>query len=90
VADKPVYRLRFNGAAAAVVIAIVFAAVGTWLTLVLVGLVNVESIYPFLERLGYFVTGGLLPGMFSLWRERRIAFDITSDPPSKGPPDAAS
>lgn len=81
--ERPVYRFRFNGPAAAVAITLVVCTFATWLTLVLTRTIAVETIYPFLSHLAVFVVSSFLPSMISMWKERRLTFDIRSDPPPK-------
>lgn len=81
--SQPVYRFRFNGPAAAVAITLVVCTFATWLTLVLTKTISVETIYPFLSHLAVFIVSSFLPSMISMWKERRLTFDIQSDPPPK-------
>lgn len=71
---------------AAVLIAIIVTGSGVWLTLVLTHTIPVESGWELLSHFVALLAGGALP-LTSYWREKRIAFDITSDPP-KGDPNA--
>lgn len=73
---------------AAIVITLIVCMFGTWLALVLTKTISVETIYPFLSHLATFLLASFLPGIVSVWREKRLVFDTSSDPPSKGVFDA--
>ena len=77
----PVLRVRVNAPMAAIVIAVVLVAGGGWLALVLTKTIPVATGLLVLSHGFVWLTAHAMPSAMQWYREKRLTFDLSSEPP---------
>jgi hypothetical protein len=73
-------RIKMNWPIAIVIITFAILILGGWLSLVLSKTITIESGYELASHAAAYVAGAFTP-LILYWKEKRITFDVDSDPP---------
>jgi len=75
-------HIRINNAIAAIVITAMILVIGGWLALVLTKTISFDTGVQVASHFGAYLAGAFTP-LVLYWKDRKIQFDLDSDPPMK-------